>query len=115
VKEKYPCPCCGYLTHDEGPGDFEFCPVCGWQDDLSQLRFPAMGGGANERSLIDAQRIFLSTTLPDEPGRYSRDPQWRPLDSDSDRIEAPEPGLDYGATYADDRTVYYYWRKPLAE
>jgi hypothetical protein len=35
---------------------------------------------------------------------------WRPLDFEMDRVELPEPGRDYGMTYADDRTTYYYWR-----
>ena len=39
----YPCPCCGYLVFDEGPGSYAICPVCGWEDDLSQLRFTGMG------------------------------------------------------------------------
>ncbi|MEU0987837.1 CPCC family cysteine-rich protein [Streptomyces sp. NPDC005953] len=34
----YPCPCCGRLVHQSPPGSFQICPVCGWEDDLVQLR-----------------------------------------------------------------------------
>jgi hypothetical protein len=36
---KYPCPCCGYLMFYEGPGSYDICKICFWEDDLSQLRF----------------------------------------------------------------------------
>jgi len=107
---RFPCPCCGFLTHDEGPGDFEFCAVCGWQDDLSQLRFVTNAGGANRLSLEDAQKVFLAAPLPSAANGYDRDPKWRALDRATDKIEVPEPGRDYGMSYADDPTAYYYWR-----
>lgn len=55
TRVKYPCPCCGYLVFDESPGSHEICPICFWEDDLTQLRFPLMSGGANPVSLIEAQ------------------------------------------------------------
>jgi hypothetical protein len=30
--DRYPCPCCGYLTLEERGGD-DICPVCFWEDD----------------------------------------------------------------------------------
>ena len=39
-----PCPSCGHLVFDEEPGSYSICPVCGWEDDLSQLRFVTTGG-----------------------------------------------------------------------
>ncbi|MEK7425862.1 MAG: CPCC family cysteine-rich protein [Actinomycetota bacterium] len=110
----YPCPCCGYLVFDEGPGSYDICPVCGWEDDLSQLRFTGMGGA--NAPLIDCQQAVAQ--LPASSGAsaaaakhsYSLEPNWRPLDPSRDAIERPEPGVDYGKTYADDATVYYYWR-----
>jgi hypothetical protein len=110
----YPCPCCGYLVFDEEPGSYDICPVCNWEDDLSQLRFPTMGGA--NRPLIQCQQEYprsrrseKSDTSPEQLG-FVRDPQWRPLDPENDRIEELRRGVDYGMTYADDSTVYYYWR-----
>lgn len=108
VASGFPCPCCGFLTYDDGPGDDEFCAVCGWQDDLSQLRFASMGRGANRASLREAQMSFLAGSLPSAAAAYDREPEWRPLLEQD--IEVPVPGLDYGMTYADDLTTYYYWR-----
>ena len=50
----FPCPCCGFLVFDE-VGSFDNCPVCRWEDDLSQLRFPRETG-ANRVALIEAQQ-----------------------------------------------------------
>ena len=29
----------------------------------------------------------------------------------SERVEVPSSGQDMSETYADDRTIYYYWRR----
>lgn len=111
VRARYPCPCCGFLTHDEEPGDFEFCAACGWQDDLSQLRFPTLAGGANRLSLIQAQQVFLNSEQANNVAGFERDLDWRPLDLAIDQIELVVPGKEYGPTYAGDPTTYYYWRR----
>ena len=64
--QKFPCPCCGYCVHEHEPGFHQVCPICGWEDDLSQLRFVAMPGSSNTVSLIDAQQnypVFDYSTL----------------------------------------------------
>jgi hypothetical protein len=33
------------------------------------------------------------------------------LDDDTDTLERPEPGKEYGMTYASDPRAYYYWRR----
>jgi hypothetical protein len=114
----YPCPCCGYLTSSD-PGSYDICPICGWEDDISQLRFPRMAGGANRVSLIDAQANFAAVRQSD-PGvlpwvrpagaQDVRDPLWRPVDLAVDTIEDPIPGRDRGTDYPDDHSDLYYWR-----
>lgn len=114
----YPCPCCGYLTFDLPPGSDEVCKNCGWQDDISQLRFVLSGGGANEPSLAQAQKNFVETgdsrrrrlDRRDKLGDDERDLSWRMIDLDRDNIEQAAQGVDYGLTYPTDRTDLYYWR-----
>jgi hypothetical protein len=45
----YPCPACGFEVFDDAPGSYDLCPVCDWEDDGVQLRYPSMRGGANGR------------------------------------------------------------------
>ncbi|MFI7386777.1 CPCC family cysteine-rich protein [Streptomyces sp. NPDC049813] len=93
------CPCCGHLVFDAGrgwPGSYEICPVCFWEDDGVQLRYPNMGGGANRPSLIEAQRNYAAYRACEERGRRHarparadepRDPSWRPIDPARDSFE----------------------------
>jgi cysteine-rich CPCC protein len=120
---RWPCPCCGYQVFTEPPGSYETCPVCGWEDDLSQLRFATTGGGANDLSLAGAQRAFARRERqgandlgrpPEDPG-YTRDPGRHPLAPGSGRVEVPEPGQDHGRSYARDPAAYYYWQRPGGE
>jgi len=120
----YPCPCCGYLMFGGPPGTFEICEICGWEDDFAQLRFPALAGGANRVSLIEAQQNYrsagnsdrrLSVRAPKDDER--RDPAWRFFDHavDGDGA-APDSGyvktaFGMGAEPAGDQ--WYYWRKAL--
>ena len=118
--KKHPCPCCGYCVFDQAPGSHTQCPICLWEDNLAQLRFPLMPGGANTVSLADAQRNFVqcgaaekrNTGLTREPLDYEvRDEEWRMLDRDRDNIEEPQRGISYGDTHPiSDPTVLYYWR-----
>jgi len=114
VDPPFPCPCCGYLVFDKGPGSYDVCPICGWTDDLAQLRFPT-AGGAN-RPLLECQEMLREHPqwlrhVVDPPLRlFVRDPAWRPLDTERDDLERPISGVDYGHTYHDDHMLYYYWR-----
>jgi hypothetical protein len=115
----YPCPCCGYVVFDEPPGSFAICPICFWEDDVVQLRFPAWAVGANRASLIDAQQSFQRVGAS-KPGFAQncrtptagdkRDLGWRPVDLATDNIEAPPSGVDMGKTHPADATALYYWR-----
>jgi hypothetical protein len=61
MDDRYPCPCCGYLTLGEKPpGTFEICDVCNWEDDNVQFADPFFEGGANAESLVQARANFRS-------------------------------------------------------
>ena len=118
MQGKYPCPCCGYLIFDESPGSYEICPICFWEDDLSQLRF-VQTTGANHVSLVEAQENFLKEGVCELRFRSNvrapsasdlREPQWRRFDVCRDTVEEPFDGMDYGNTYPQDSTQLYYWR-----
>ncbi|WP_329611816.1 CPCC family cysteine-rich protein [Kitasatospora herbaricolor] len=117
VDLRYPCVCCGRLTMAGPPGSYEICPVCCWEDDPVQLRWPDQAIGANPRtSLIEAQRNFeafgasheqfLGHVRPPEENE-PRDRSWRPIDPERDRFEPRGVQL---AAWPDDRTVLYWWR-----
>lgn len=46
VSDSYPCPCCGHRVLSAMPGSYEICPVCFWEDDGVQFRWPTMAGGS---------------------------------------------------------------------
>jgi hypothetical protein len=119
MPSKFPCPCCGFLVFGEPPGSYEICPICFWEDDLSQLRFPH-ATGANGLSLIDAQGNYASIGAAErrfvsnvrEPNETElRDSDWRPIDQNVDNIEESVPDINYGSSYPRDRTHLYYWRE----
>jgi ADP-ribosylglycohydrolase len=114
---RYPCVCCGHLVHDAGPGSYEICPLCFWDDDLTQLRWPGSDVGPNRSSLAEAQATtrrlgacdpralsFVRPPLPDEP----RDPAWRPVDPTRDHFEDPAAASE--RPWPQDTTTLYWWR-----
>lgn len=113
---RYPCVCCGHLTMDEPPGSHLICPVCFWEDDPVQLRWPDLPGGANRPSLIEAQakvkaigacdERLVSVVRPPCDGEQ-RDPYWRPIDVYNDQFERRG---DQEAPWPDDLTALYWWR-----
>lgn len=111
---RYPCPCCGFLVFETGPGSYDLCPICNWEDDEVQLRYPAMAGGANGYSLWQEQQRILRhypVAITEAIG-YLRDPQWRPL-TPSECVDetAPKTGREYfDALGAEPAT--YYWCRP---
>lgn len=116
--EKLPCPCCGYLVFDEPVGSYDICPICKWEDDDVQLRFPDFAGGPNAPSLIEAQRNFAQCGASDPRSVSSvrrpaaediRDPGWRPVDPQRDlfKMERRQDGTrEWPAEYS----RLYYWR-----
>jgi hypothetical protein len=113
------CRCCGYLVFAEPPGSYDICPICFWEDDVSQLRFPMMGRGANKPCLLEAQHNFLAFGASEQRLlQYVRPPSsadhreasGRPLDPKADNPEMPISGTEYGETYPRDLCSLYYWR-----
>jgi len=113
---RYPCPCCGFVVFFEPPGSHAVCPVCDWEDDVSQLRYPDLDGGANLLSLIKAQARFLENegclaklkTVELADRTFDRDVRWRPLKKSEIHFFLPQkdPSIDYPI----DSTHLYYWR-----
>jgi hypothetical protein len=103
------------------PGGNERCPICLWEDDLAQLRFPNLPGSANHVSLDEAQHNFADFGVAERRHRGAgraplneevREKSWRPLDPARDNIEQPERGINYADSYPlADTTVLYYWRE----
>lgn len=107
----FPCPCCGYLVFHEPLGSYAICRVCGWEDDISQLRFPSLSG-ANELSLIEAQQQFMGHLSPGwTPKPYAPlDAGWHMIDPVADNIDIPAEGIDYDNSYPSESASLYYWR-----
>ena len=45
-------------TFQSGPGSYEICPVCGWEDDKAQYKDPTLKGGANRLSLKEYKEQY---------------------------------------------------------
>ena len=112
---RQPCPCCGRLTLPEGPGVYELCPVCYWEDDDAQLRWPMSPDGANGVSLMEAQRVYQRLGAMDKVFRRKvrrprkdepLDPGWRPFDPALDWTDPTLPGERWPAN----SEALYYWR-----
>ena len=112
----YPCPCCGHLVFREPPGSYSICPICFWEDDNIQLRWPDWPGGANKPSLIESQQNFMAMgameyrfagnvrgAAADEPV----EDRWRPVDPGLDSFEDLRVAE---ASWPHDLTVLYWWR-----
>ncbi len=53
------CACCGRPTLSASSHDtYEICSECGWEDDPAQFANPDLEGGANSKSLNQAQADF---------------------------------------------------------
>ncbi len=97
---------------DEPPGTYNICLICNWEDDHVQLRFPAMGGGANKESLYESQQIWIKK-IPLEVREYeghARDKNWRPLRIEECTTLVPTNGQGYFEA-ASDESPPYYWQQ----
>src|SRR5258706_3601480 len=124
--QPYPCPCCGYEVFSEPAGSYEICPICFWEDDLVQLAFPDLAGGANKCSLIDGQRNYeqfgvceqrLKAHVRPPQSAEKRAPRWRPFEPARDRYLSWAHAADHdiwdSVKSTPDRCDYYwlaeYW------
>lgn len=110
-----PCPSCGFLTLEGNYGNYDICDVCGWEDDGIQLANPCSGGGANGKSLAEAQqsslnRYPLGVDLAEGIKRCKR---WRPLtERELNKYTKQKANKD-----RTNKAVFYesetYWHKDL--
>lgn len=88
VATRATCPCCGHRSLPDGPGAYELCPVCLWEDDGTPDG-PYGVGGPNGYSLVYGQRRYLRErrAQDDSPPYFCarppredepRDPAWTP-------------------------------------
>ena len=113
---RFPCPCCGYLVFRQSPDSYDICPICFWEDDGVQLRWPDAPGGANRTSLVEAQRNYarfgakderaLPHVRPPEPGEV-REEGWEPADL---RRYYFERQGELRGPWPTDKTTLYWWR-----
>jgi len=111
----FPCAACGFRVFARAPGSYAMCPVCGWEDDEVQLRFPGSRVGANALGLAGHQRLALVRaplgTMSHE--EYERDPEWRPVREEEalEMGEHPDPGRAYFEAIGEVKRPAYYWIK----
>lgn len=110
-----PCPCCGHVTLTD-PGEYDLCPVCFWEDDPEQLRWPNSTDGANGVGLIESQHEYARTgSMHLDYRRKVRaartseplDQGWRPINLEVDEFE---PSNVQVHDWPDDLTQLYWWR-----
>ncbi|WP_308282210.1 CPCC family cysteine-rich protein [Streptomyces lichenis] len=114
---RYPCVCCGSRVFEDPPGSSMICPVCKWEDDITQLRWPTLRKGANRASLLEAQQSFLASGASEprfagsarqRTGGEEPPSGWRPIDLARDAFEKESTQM---APWPPDRTVMYWWTK----
>ena len=106
----------------EPAGSYDICGICYWEDDVVQLAFPDLAGGANTCSLIEGQIAFarhgaceqrvLAHVRPAH-SQDCRESSWRPLDVVSDRYLhcGNRSDEDLWQTVKDSSQIcLYYWR-----
>lgn len=54
------CPVCGAKDVFEYLNSMEYCPICGWGNDVIQLNDPDYEGGENKMSLNQAKKAYIA-------------------------------------------------------
>lgn len=113
MKNKLPCPVCGFETVEENYGSYMICEICNWEDDGVQLANPCSKGGANGYSLAEAQEKLISKYPLEvrELDGLKRNESWRPLNAS----EISEANMQINSSLWPNKSVLYesdtYWRK----
>jgi hypothetical protein len=116
MRKHFPCPCCGRLVHDGPPGSYLICPICFWEDDHVQLRWPHYRGGANRPSLVEAQQNYRTFGVSEErfAGKVRPPKEAEQLDRDFRPIDAAldsfEDTAEQNEPWPEDRSLLYWWR-----
>jgi hypothetical protein len=103
------------LVHSELPRDYEVCPVCDWEVNPDQLRWPDSRDGPNgSANLIEEQASFQARVAEAQHRGYELpgldlplDPGWRPIDL---AVDSFEPCGVQECPYPEDQTLLYWWR-----
>ena len=112
------CACCGYIVFGEGPGSYEICPICFWEDDPVQIADPWFSGGANDPSLFEAQVAFMKCGAIEErfvarvrkpTATDRRDPRWRRLDPRDREFVTTPHAIEEDPPGNPQRVPYEYW------
>ena len=110
----HPCPACGFVVFAQPPGSYDICPICGWEDDEVQLRYPTMRGGANDESLYEWQQRIIKRLPPSiqQHDTHSRDSSWRPLrlGECQESAEVPRSSREYFDAISAE-PARYYWQE----
>ena len=73
--DKHLCPVCNEHQFEEY-GSFDYCPVCGWQDDDLETLYVDYDGGANGMTVEEYRKRWKSG-----------DPECQPFSDDEDEEE----------------------------
>lgn len=57
-EKKFPCPICGTKCLSEERGSFDICPVCGWEEDGYQQKYPDEAGPNDYWTLTEARKAW---------------------------------------------------------
>ena len=77
LRKKGYCPCCGYKTFNaEEYNTYQVCPICFWEDESLTETVIEKGGGANNVSLVQAQKNFKNIrAMEKQTKKLTRDPK----------------------------------------
>lgn len=63
---KFRCPCCGCYSLEEPLGNYDFCDVCGWQNDIMDFLYPDEQSACNGVSLNEARQNYIEFGASEE-------------------------------------------------